>query len=59
MKNIPRILCYWYQEILTSRQKGAIVYSMCERTSASILLAVYFLSATEIRVHNLAYLHYF
>jgi len=47
------------EEILTSRQKGAIVYSTCERPSASILLTVYYLSATEIRAQNLAYRHYF
>jgi hypothetical protein len=47
------------EQILTSRQKGVIVYSTCECASASILLTVYFFSATEIRVRHLAYRHYF
>lgn len=47
------------EEALTSSQKGAIVYSTCECTSAGILLTVSFLSATEIRAQNVAYRHYF
>jgi len=47
------------EQILTSRQKGVIVYSTCECTSASVLLTVYFLTATEIRVRHVAYRHYF